>query len=275
MPAKTKKIVPYQPSTKFPLTPANKHRLLQKEGYKVGDIINLIKETNALAGKNYWSALLRRWECGEITEANIGDYYTRGMIDRVASHVFPNTTVFKQINDQFLAEFDSRADLQELYTMATNGRGWVYTINGDCKDLKDHPEYMKRPESFSMYMSMISRCTDTRRKIELTRRTPYQEGDLVVLRKVGIDRRDYDPLFVPRYGAAAMAGQRTPDESVERIGTVISVTEKTESWRAAKGSKIIKVLWMGVEDGNIRDIPEKFLKFRERPTFKNGMKTRE
>lgn len=275
MPAKTKKIVPYQPATKFPSTHANMHRLLRDDGYKIADIVGFVKEYNALRGRNYWSALVRGWDAGEITEANISDQYTPHMLDRIAAHAFPVTPTFRRVNEQFLAEYDSRGDLQEIYKIATDSRGWAYTLDGECRSLKEFPQYKDRPESFLMYSGMVKRCVETRQKIELSRRTPYQEGDLVLLRKGGINRRGYDPLYVPRYGAAAMAGQVTPDETVQRIGTVISVTEKTESYHAAKGSKLIKVLWMGVESGTIHDIPEKFLKWHMRPTYANGMKIRE
>lgn len=275
MPAKTKKVVPYHPATKFPSTAANMHRLLKADGYKLGDIIRLINESNAARGGNYWSGLLRKWESGEITEATIGQFYNDRMVDRVAQHVFPFTPTYQRINDAFLAEYDSRADLQEVYTLAVNGRGWAYTVSGDCVDLNNHPQYKTRPESFLMYSSMISRCTESRKKIELSRSTPYQEGDLVLLRKEGMDRRGVDPLYIPRWGYGAQPGKSTPDETVERIGTVISVTEKVGGYHAVKGSKLIKVLWMGVEDGSIHDIPEKYLKWRERPTYKNGLKVRE
>lgn len=269
--ARQKKVIKYVPGTPIPGR-TQAYKLMAH--YKPSGIIALIKERHTLSKTTYYSSYVQKFENGVYDDNNfltvVHKRYYRDMCD----YAFPMSEKFKKINDQFMAEFDSREDLQEIYVSAMESNYHCYKVFEGFTTLEATDPLRQRPETYMMFRDAVSRSEETRKKIELARPTPYMEGDLVVLRDTSVDNADYDPLWVSRYNSY-QTNQTTPDKSVKRIGTVISVTEKISNWRASKGSKTIKVMWVGIKDGEIFDVPEKHIKFMERPTFKNGMKTRE
>lgn len=282
--ARQKKVQKYVPQTKFPPN-RQEWRVMEKAGATYGQLIGYLKERYSVLREQhikaggegdpwlpYW-CYVKMWDDGQMTEANFVSVLGDWRIKRMWETAFQHTPQFHQINDAFMAEFDSREDLQELYTLCTNDTTWVYNRNGDCLSLSEHPQYKTRPESYAMYKSAIGRRGAA--LIEGARKTPYMEGDLVLLRDLGIDKA-CDPLRIRKWSTPYYEGKRTPDKTVPRIGTVMAVTDKLDvPWRASKGSKLIKIMWMGVDDTKIVEVPERFLKWHMRPTLKNGLKQRE
>lgn len=271
-----KKIEKYVPQTVTPRSSLKLAALVREGGYTPTQVVQMVRECNAESSSTYYSRTVRMWDAGEVNASNFHLVYNESYINNIYSYISYKTAGFKEINDKFLAEFDSREDLQEIYALAVKGRYHLRLLN--LSYVETNPAggppspYTTRPESFIMYNDIVSWSNEARQKIELSRETPYMEGDLVVLRQTSVGNGDYDPMFIP-YWQRTEKGE-TPDKTVPRLGTVISVTENVNGWRATRGSKIIKVMWVGIGEGKIQDVPEKHIKFHERPTFKNGMKVR-
>lgn len=222
----------------------------------------------------------------DATNWNTGSYYS-WPISQMLEKGFIATNWFNEMNEAFLAEYDSREDLQELYKKFYDGTNWItdryensfsvnhyyrnteLITNEEVRALRE--KYSERPESFIMWNSVVDRA-EVRKFIEIQRETPYQPGDLVKLRAAFIGRDGYDPLFVSNYDVYARGMSPTPDKSVDRIGTLMAITNDMKGWRGSKGSKVIEVMWIGQE--NTSFIPERAVKWEERPTFKNGLKQR-
>jgi len=269
--ARQKKVIKYVPGTAIPgRSQAYKHMA----HYKPSEIIALIKERHTVSKTTYYSSYVAKFESGLLDDSNFLTVVHKRYYRDMCEYAFPMSEEFKKINDHFMAEFDSREDLQEIYRDAMESTYHCYKMHDGFTTLESTDPLRQRPETYVMFRDAVSRCEEARKKIELARPTPYMEGDLVVLRDTSVDNADYDPLYISRYNSY-QTNQTTPDKTVKRIGTVISVTEKISNWRASKGSKTIKVMWVGIKDGQIFDVPEKHIKFMERPTYANGMKTRE
>lgn len=274
--ARQKKVEKYVPQTKLPAS-GNEWRILERAGFSGTQMIDLMREREKEFQQNggtYWGTYVAMWDRGEITEQNFNQVIPTWRRRRMCSSIWPRTEEFKKLNDQFMAEFDSREDLQHIYHECTKGRRWVYNLNDESVDLtiSSNHHFITRPESYMMYLSVINRSG--RAMIEQARETPYQEGDLVVLRDTEIDN-DCDPLRITRWDSRYMNGERTPDKTTPRIGTVISVTGELQyAWRPVRGSKVLKIMWLGVPDTQIIDIEERRVKWHERPTLKNGLKAR-
>jgi len=203
-----------------------------------------------------------------------------GFVYPMLRSAFRASPLFDQMNDAFLAEYDSRADLQEVYqahykelycyrdrwSKDVYNQG-MYSYHTPPPGMETFIEDNKlRPSHFGLFLSVCD-THNARGFIEKNRPTPYEPGDLVKLRKPFIGHCDHDPYWISRY-QMARDGSTMPDNTVDRIGTVMKVTDIT-NWRGSKGSKIIEVLWAGKEDAT--SVPEKVLKWEERPTKKNGM----
>lgn len=265
--AREKKIVKYAPQTKMP-APGYEWRILdRKDEYaSLSHVISLLEIASTRNG-DVWlpNTVKDRMASGYYTETGWKDTAGKYQVKRIYNRIWPFTPEYKIVNDAFMAEYDSREDLQELYSAHSGDRYFLYDQNGtsyDAAAAKDKG-YDKRPACYTMYLAVIN-GTEAASKAEIARPTPYQEGDIVTLRKSAVGRRYVDPLF--QWGS-------TPDASEERVGTVMLVKDVTKSWRSGKGSKCISVLWIGKDEPS--DIEERHLKWMERPTFKNGLKVRE
>lgn len=275
-----KKIQKYIPQTSYPRS-NQEWRVLEKEKVTFAYLIDLLKAHHAnlrlARGQETFLPYVRyveKWDSGVLTEANHRDVLDKWRYKNFCNEMFKHTDAYKKINEKFLAEYDSREDLQEIYKDCISHMGWLYDENENCIDIRGekgtHP-FCTRPQNYRMFDYAVSRYG--RSTIEIARETPFVEGDLVLLRDTAVGT-DADPLRVGHYTLAYSQGQRTPDKSTQRIGTVISVTgEVSRSWRPVKGSKILKVMWLG-GDGSIVDVEERRVKWHERPTYKNGMKSR-
>jgi hypothetical protein len=221
----------------------------------------------------YYEPYVKAFKDGSMDVANwrttMGDWRHH----HILNSIFPKTPEFKTINDAFMTEYDSRDDLQEIYKQSY-GEVWAVYDMAD-KRIEKHAAtalgYDRRPESFLMWNHVVGRSWNSIKQIELARETPYQEGDLVLLRKPYVNTKA-DPLYVERWSNDYRDGKRTPDDSILRIGTIIGITDRVANRTHGRGSKVIQLQWIGQED--VTDVAEKYIKWHERPTYKNGMKTR-
>lgn len=278
--AKAKKFQKYVPATEIPKKD-NEWKILDASG-KYDDFYEAVKlwEANVSVkrsyNKDYYTKLADAFRRGDhdITKwkEELGSYVVRALY----TGIWPHTPEFTQLNDAFMKEFDSREDLQEIYREGYNETYYIYDSEGNhhSKQEANTHGWDKRPQDYIMFRGAVGRSNACSKKIELARETPYLEGDLVLLRKPFIGRRGVDPFYVNPYSEEARNGAVTPDDSVMRIGTVVGVTERVEGYYASKGSKVIQLIWMGVTDSQLIDVEERFIKWHERPTYKNGMKKR-
>ena len=185
--------------------------------------------------------------------------------------VFRLTEEHKRINEAFLAEYDSREDLQEVYKKVFDDVGYLYNEDSTYyhhtpADIAKSNGWDVRPQGYYMWhRAMDSRVG--RRTLEVLRESPFEEGDLVVLRLPYVGNRDYDPEWVSPHNNE---GKVTPAREIPRTGMLMGFTDRLGSRKANRGSRLLKVLWFGHEEPQL--VQENKLKFLERPTKKNGMK---
>lgn len=192
-------------------------------------------------------------------------------IKTLKTSAFFSSQEFDTLNEKVMAEYDSREDLQEIYKTCVAGCYWVTGRFGENFSIGSpgNEHLHERPAHYRMLCSVLQ-SNDAKVMREKNRDTGFQEGDLVLLRKPYVSANGIDPFYINPYSVRGLNGEKTPDSSVPRIGTVIAVTDKlTEKWHPAKGMRILKVLWMGTED--IVDVELRYLKWHERPTKKNGL----
>ena len=276
--AKQKKIVPYVLNTKIP---DEGWRLLWQErnNYSLDDLLAWASVNQTEEQKAYYKNKTLEHDGILQSEWRNNNGWGGPAYSVVASmcrHAYINSRYFKEVNDAFLAEYDSRADLQELYKTFLTKCHWMYDAAGHCwsrssyhgdeAGVKFFEEYSQRPKDYRCYSS-VTETWEAKSYVETKRETPFQPGDLVRLRDPYVNHCDHDPLFVSRY-VTMRSGETTPDRSTVRIGTVMKVTNDVP-WRASRGSKQIEVLWFGKEESTL--VPEKILKWEERPTKKNGL----
>ncbi len=298
--AKTKKVEKYVPQTAYPQDASDAWKLLIKSNKTFDELLAL---TSQLAPRS-WGGWVddgngdHKW----VENTCAADFYRHRIIvedkidaenwqrtnwkDRLASYwmkrllntVWPYTEDFKQLNSMFLAEYDSRPDMQEFYTTLAGKSTYFQDMTntyssyrGEDDEKINNGGFRKRPVDYVMYHSFLDSISG-RRMVELARETPYEEGDLVVLRLPFVGHPDWDPEWVSRY-VQAKEGKVMPGREVARMGMLMGLTEQIGNRRASKGSKLMKVLWFGKEEPVM--IPENKIKFHERPTYANGLKKRE
>lgn len=272
--AKAKKVAKYELTTKLP---REGHEWELMEKYKLTELLAMDTQTRLLNGETWdrFVNIRKQLIAGEVTnESNWRLDFGEWNYRHLCSSAYYSSEEFASVETRFREEYNSREDLQELYKTCVKDRYWLHTKDG--KTLRQgEPEYIAAqecPDSYRMFMEVYN-DTSARRMREVSRETPYLEGDLVLLRAPYVGHRDHDPYWVSPYSPEGIAGATTPDRSTPRIATVIGVTDEvSRSWRPTKGSKIIKVIWMGKED--ISNVEEKYIKWHMRPTYKNGLKVR-
>jgi hypothetical protein len=299
--ARQKKIIPGVPNTQYPKDTKGAVKILwaSKDDYTWDQLTSLM--TEALSHRGY--------EGGPYHGAsNPAEYYTSRLLGHMGAN--PNiedwkksnsdgdgpyyNTVrfvlerawvaskeFKKINDAFLEEYNNRPDMQEFYKEFAVDQYYFYDVWGNHYYESTYNEptgeskliIESEKNAPSSYMS-YKRCMSgwkARQFLEKNRPTAFAEGDLVVLRDVYVDHPDHDPLWLSYYERMRQ-NTTVPDKSTLRIGTVMKVTDNIP-YRATRGCKLIDILWIG-KDASVH-VPEKVLKFYERPTYKNGLKKRE
>lgn len=270
MPQK-KKFSKYEIST--PMHWGFEHRMMEHYTDFV-TLLNMHEKTLAATGET-WNRFGRQRamlnEGNTVTLADLRDW-DRTMLRQSA---FLSSPEFDALNEKVMAEYDSREDLQEMYKACVADMYWVADRYGKrCQtESAEHEAIKQRPTDYRM-LAEVANSNSARNMRETSRETGFQEGDLVLLRKPYVGNCDIDPMWVNPYSQEAREGASTPDADTPRIGTVIAVTDQlSRSWNAPKGSRILKILWMGKED--IVNVELRYIKWHERPTLKNGLKTRE
>jgi len=107
------------------------------------------------------------------------------------------------------------------------------------------------PPNFQMFVTMMSQSA-ARQYMEVNRALPFEEGDIVFLRK-------------PYAGAWRIDPFPELDRNETRLGTVLACTDTTKTWRASKGSRMIDVLWIGTPNQK-KQVPVRCLKLSARST---------
>ena len=280
--ARQKKIVPYVLNTKIP---DEGWKLLwdDRNNYSLDDLLAWASVNQTEEQKAYYKNKTLEHDGILQSEWRNNNGWGGPAYSVVASmcrHAYINSRYFKEVNDAFLAEYDSRADLQELYKTFLTKCHWMYDAAGHCwsrssyhgdeAGVKFFEEYSERPKDYRCYSS-VTETWEAKSYVETKRETPFQPGDLVRLRDPYVNHCDHDPLWLSRY-QQHQQGVEIPSKETLRIGTVMKLTDDMP-WRASRGSKQIDVLWFGKEDST--RVPEKVLKFHERPTYANGLKKRE
>lgn len=277
--ARQKKIVKYVPQTELPKR-NGEYRLLERDGMTPTLLMGFLKENAAQYRKDNpdthyipYSSHIERWDSGELNDNNFISIVGEWRYKRMCNIIFRLTPTFKRINEAFMEEYNRREDLQELYRETVKNNNWMYDQHENCVQTDASHPFKTTPETFAMFQWVASQHT-ARSMVETAREVPFQEGDLVALRKPAVDS-DADPYRVTRWSTAAHEGKTTPGPDVPRIGTVIAITDQlSQSWRPVKGSKVLKILWMGTDSSNITDVEMRWVKWLERPTLKNGLKVR-
>jgi hypothetical protein len=125
-----------------------------------------------------------------------------------------------------------------------------YWVNGTSYNYADAVTkgWNLTPPNFYMF-SVIVTQSKARQYIELNRAVPFEEGDIVFLRK-------------PYAGTGYDVFPQEPRENI-RLGTVLELTDHTKGWRARKGSRMINVLWHGTPNQKL-SVPIRCLKLSAR-----------
>lgn len=180
-------------------------------------------------------------------------YKTHGSITSSQLWTLGNIAVFGSpvyldFEQKFFAWYDSREDIQELYTEIAKISYWFYNKQGQhlsSQEAKDGG-FHDRPDGWFMFDRIVSSWEGNRLR-ELKRDVVYDVGDLVVVRKPFVGSYLHDPC----YGKV--------DVDTDRIGTVAENTEKIYNRsRGGKGSRLINVIW--INTGETKAVPERIIK---------------
>lgn len=181
-----------------------------------------------------------------------------GQINYLASLVKRATPEWAQHEQELLAWYDARPDVQEIWQYAMS-QPYVYVLDAGCGRYvsKGQPgwdvAWETRPRDSDMFWRQINDWNVKRFRI-IKADSAFEEGDLVELRKPFLQDWRYDPLY---------DGSRTPPPTDMRLGTVMQMTEEVHRRsRAGKGSRLVNVLWMGKTE--IEGVPERIIKLHER-----------
>jgi hypothetical protein len=196
------------------------------------------------------------------TKDMVGQYKKRGslsesQINYLARLVYPESDLYIQYEKDFVAWYDSRTDIQEIYKYGiTHGYQYIRLPNNTWThrgaDSWD-ASWDERPRDSEMFWRVMNDWNVKKFK-EIKRESAFEEGDLIVLRTPHVANWRYDPYY---------DGSHTPDKLVERIGTVMQMTDDVHRRsRAGKGSRLVNVLWVGATE--IKGVPERIIKLHER-----------
>ena len=170
---------------------------------------------------------------------------------------------YKTYEQKFIEWYDVREDIQEVYKYSMSSPSYVYVIHPVTNEYVSKgaegwdTSWESRPADARMFWKMTNDW-NVRKFMAVNRDTPFEEGDLVVLRKGNVGNWRYDPYY---------DGSNTPDKTTDRIGTVMQMTNEVHRRsRAGKGSRQINVLWIGSSE--IKGVPERILKLHERKSRK-------
>lgn len=223
--------------------------------------------TNRLANMERNGEYVSHWFRQSVNELTNGTYekilgYQRTHIRKVVWEADPSIAALheKAVMDWYNATPEAqeiykivapKLNYMKLNTIEKDGSGQEYTshkwIQGDeIKALGLDVAPLNADNVIHVFDT-----SEGRKELELRRRQPYMEGDVVVLRIPYHGHWDYDP-------------HRTKPRGEARYGSVMSVdTDEVQNWRAGKGSRLINVVWFGKE-GAVEKVPEKIIKLESR-----------
>lgn len=298
--ARQKKIVKFVPNTKLPCDDKAMRRAMweARNTYTLNDLVEMTCQfyDNTDAKTHYWGNegtpreyFKKRLEQYDLTEDNWHTAYTTGTsygakstLNTMLGRAYRMSKLFDETNNAFMEEYRNRDDLQTIYKKFYNDHHWLHDRWGVSKGylsnytpmnereaiIKWRAQYEEVPETFLMFQEVCD-GTEAARFMEINRDTPFEAGDLVRLRDPFVYHSEFDPLYASSYEVYNNMKPPTPDRETVRLATVMKVTSDTRRYYASKGSKLIEVMWFG-QEGTVH-VPEKVLKWMERPTKKNGM----
>jgi len=196
--------------------------------------------------------------CKQQGFSNVPEY----MQASLKRFIFLNVGDHQQEYNKFiLSWFNGHEGAQETYKAVAHTRWYwnkdnfrddsSYTNYGDSilqgQELADSGALLQ-PRDYIDVANILT-CREARQHVEKNREQVFVEGDLVVLRKPFVGSYSYDPCWrdenksrdEPRYGTVMEQG----------TGTLLS-------WRGAKGSRQVSVMWFGEDE--ISEVPEKIIK---------------
>lgn len=187
-----------------------------------------------------------------------------GQVNYLASLVKFHAPEYKQYNEEMLAWYDSRPDIQEVYHYAMS-QSYVYVVHpvsgqyvsegGEGWDAS----WKTRPANANMFWRAVNDWNVKRFRV-IKADSSFEEGDLVELRKPHIGDWRYDPFY---------DGSKTPPPTDIRLGTVMQMTEEVHNRsRAGKGSRLVNVLFLGKSE--VTGVPERLIKLHERKRKKKS-----
>lgn len=233
------------------------------------DLTHYDKAKTIAAGEAYIAANAGKPNYINTVSEIVTYYKTKGSIsdsqqNYVLRLIHETLPEYLDYEKKFIEWYDAREDIQEVYKFAMNGNGnYVYVISPTTGDYVSKGSdawdtaWETRPANARMFWKMTNDW-NVRKFMAVNRETPFEEGDLVVLRKGNVGNWRYDPYY---------DGSATPDKTTDRIGTVMQMTNDVHRRsRAGKGSRLINVLWIGQSE--IKGVPERILKLHERKSRK-------
>ena len=179
---------------------------------------------------------------------------------RLLQCVLDNTPEYRNsFNDSIMKWYASHEGIQEVYKAVAKSRYYWHKDNfateyGYNNNRLEGQELidsgvLDTPRDYVDIINALN-SNDARSHIEKNREQVFIEGDLVVLRTPFVGRWDYDPTV--------RSGENKPHDE-PRYGTVMEQgTGNLLSWRGAKGSRQVSVLWFGKDE--ITEVPEKIIK---------------
>lgn len=184
---------------------------------------------------------------------------TDSQIYHLTNSIKSNLPEYKDYEKDFFDWYDSREDIQEVYKFGVNENhiyvrhpnngSWLYR-GGEGWDVA----WESRPPNAEMFWRVTNNW-NVRKFKAVNAESPYEEGDLVVLRSPFIGHHLYDPLYTGR--------SSTVGKEEQRIGTIMQMTKEVHrNSRAGNGSRLVNVLWVGKTE--IIGVPERTIKLYER-----------
>jgi hypothetical protein len=191
--------------------------------------------------------------------ANVTQYVQTALLQAA----FSNSPVESaQFNSEIMAWYASHEGAQEVYKACAKDR-WYWHKDNKKEYSPDNSNRLSTEEARAQglfdaprdYIDIgniiFSREAST--YTEVNREQIFEEGDIVCLRKPYVGRYQYDPKW----------NDTTVTADTVRYGSVMAQgTGELMSWRGAKGSRKITVLWFGKNEN--MDVPEKAIKLQDR-----------
>ena len=244
---RTKKIKQYEMDFKFP----NRSRdlLFKPDGsdrYTVPELLSFAAKGNGNYAKDFIPSVKEYYEKnGSITSSQTWT------LENLAADWCPE---WDDVNQRFFQWYDSRPDMQHMYTTCAKAGWWFYDRDGQHHSQEEAKlrGWVDRPDHWRMF-ERVANGFEASRFRELNRDVVFDIGDQVVIRSAFKNAYRYDPTY----------GRGIPMEE-ERIGMVVEHKDEiSRRSRGGKGSRMINVLWINI--GEQKAVPERILKkYREK-----------